>query len=414
MRKLLVLLVALGALWLAPGALADWCGTGEQTSDRADATTGQQIHGIVVVPADGADNFAVDANRLANDFASITSWWVTQDSTREPRLDSAVFPAGTCDDIGFLRLTDPASAFTDANGAFQRIATQLVAAGLANAYKKYVVYYDGPSVQTNVCGFGGGSFATGPSFAMVFLNGCPGIPTDLVAAHELLHSLGAVPPGAPHGCPNDTFHACDSNLDILYPTTNGTPLPQLFLDINHDDYYGHSGSWTDIQDSAWLHRLDVPQVPLAVNFTGAGDIRTDLPGLDCTVTCTTQWDQGSNVSLIPTAAAGQRFIHWTGGCTGNAVCALSLGQATTVNALFGPTAIAVRVSTAGRGHVACTPACSTHFTAGDALNLRAVPAKGWRFVRWSGGCKGTFARCRPATDFPLSVKATFARLPKKK
>ena len=37
--------------------------------------------------------------------------------------------------------------------------------------------------------------------------------------------------------------------------TSGQPLSSLYLDFNHDDYYGHSGSWADIQDSLWLHRV---------------------------------------------------------------------------------------------------------------------------------------------------------------
>ena len=47
--------------------------------------------------------------------------------------------------------------------------------------------------------------------------------------------------------------------------------------------------------------------------------------------------------------------------------------------------------------------------AGTPLTLRAVPTKGWRFTRWSGACRGTRKVCRPATDFALSVRATFVK-----
>jgi hypothetical protein len=43
------------------------------------------------------------------------------------------------------------------------------------------------------------------------------------------------------------------------------------------------------------------------------------------------------------------------------------------------------------------------------LTLRAVASRGWRFVRWSGGCIGTRATCIPKTDFALSVRATFRK-----
>jgi len=38
-----------------------------------------------------------------------------------------------------------------------------------------------------------------------------------------------------------------------------------------------------------------------------------------------------------------------------------------------------------------------------------VPAKGWRFARWTGSCKGTVTICRPATDFAVAARATFRR-----
>ena len=91
----------------------------------------------------------------------------------------------------------------------------------------------------------------------------------LIGAHELLHALGALPAGAPHSARGTTdTHAIEP--DVLSPFTSGQPLAQLILDVNHDDYYGHSGSWIDIQDSAWLHLLGVPRSLLNVALAGAG------------------------------------------------------------------------------------------------------------------------------------------------
>jgi len=411
-RRLAALVVAGAALWLAPGALAaGWCGTGEVATDRPDVTTGQQIHSVVVVPSDGADNFPAAANKLADDVTSMTAWWTGQDATRVPRFDQAVFPAGTCLDISFLRLPDSAASFRDASSAFNRVANDLINAGFGSTYKKYVVYYDGPSVQPNICGTGGGSdFHTGPSFAIVWLQGCPTVPTDAVATHELAHALGAVPPGAPHECPPpNQGHVCDSAMDLLFPYTSGQSLSEIVLDVNRDDYYGHSTGGVDIRDSLWLHHLDVPQVPLSVAMIGSGMVSSDLPGLDCTVACTTQWDQGSTVTLAATPGAGLRFVRWSGACTGNSDCTVTLAQAQSVTAVFGALTIPLKVTTTGRGSVRCTPVCSKAFVVGDPLALRAVPAKGWEFTGWSGGCTGKQQVCRPATGSALSVRATFRR-----
>jgi hypothetical protein len=414
-RKLTALVVVGAALWLAPGALAaGWCGTGESATDLPEAVTGQQIHAIVVTPSDGADNFPAVANNLANDVNSIATWWTGQDPTRAPRFDQAVYPGGTCLDISFVRLPDAAASLQGANAAFQRVAGDLELAGFNNRYKKYYVYYDGPSVQTSICGTGGGAtddFSSGPSFAIMWLQGCPATPDDAVGAHELLHALGALPAGAPHPCPGDTGHSCDAPyVDLLSPYTDGRPLQQQVLDVNHDDYYAHTGSWNDLQDSLWLRHLDAPQVPLAVAVDGAGRVGSFVPGVACTAACTTQWDQGSTVTLEAVPAAGKRFVRWTGACTGSGTCALTLTQAGSVTAVFGLQTIRVKVTVAGRGAVRCTPVCSRLFPAGDPLTLRAAPEKGWRFAGWSGGvCKGTRPICRPTTESAVAVRATFRR-----
>ena len=419
MRRVAALVVAGAALWLAPGALAaGWCGTGETATDRPDVTTGQQIHAVVVVPADGADTFPAVAGKLADDVNAIAAWWIGQDPTRVPRFDQALFAGGTCLDISFLRLPDPGASLRGASSAFDRIAQILERTGFGSSYKKYLVYYDGPAVQSDVCGTGGGGgddFRSGPSFAIVWLQGCPTVMSAAVGAHELVHSLGALPVGAPNACKPPTTptvdlnHPCDSTSDLLFPTSDGRPLQQLVLDVNHDDYYAHSGSWDDLQDSLWLRHLDTPQTPLSVAMSGTGSVASDLPGLDCSVACTTQWDQGTTVSLAAVPGDGRRFVRWSGACTGNASCTLALAQAQSVTAIFGPLTIPLRVTTTGGGTVRCTPVCSKAFPAGNPLTLRAVPAAGWAFAGWRGGCKGSRPVCRPTTDSALTVRAVFRR-----
>lgn len=423
-RSALPLALAVCALWLAPGALASsthaasWCGSGENTSDLADANTGYQFHVIYAVPADGQDNFATWANRISDDVASIDSWWVSQDSTRELRFDTAQFPGGTCLDISFLRLTVAGAQLAgDASSAFDAVANGINASPLADgpgvADKDDLVYYDGPAPESDVCGTGNGDFDQGGGLAVVWVQACPEVPTDTVAAHEALHALGALPAGAPHADPAHPGHPDDSPLDVLYWSNPGLPLSQLYLDWGHDDYYGHAPGWDDIKDTPFMHRVDVPQVPLAVALAGAGSVSADEPGLVCAATCTTQWDPGSQIVLTATPSPTTRFVGWRGACSGPASCMLTLAQAQSVIAVFGPKTVPVRTSVAGRGRVVCTPACSATFAAGTPLTLRAVPGVGWKFVRWSGSCSGTRSVCRPATGAAVSAHATFAKLPKR-
>ncbi|HZP74463.1 MAG TPA: hypothetical protein VFA97_13915 [Gaiellaceae bacterium] len=430
MRRLVLLAIVGAALWGAPGAFAaGWCGTGESATDLPDVVTGPQIHAIYAIPSDGTDSFAAGAPLLADDIASITTWWQGQDPTRVPRFDNASFNGTTCTDISFVRLPDPASKWADmgAGAAFALISSDLFGLGFDNPYKKYYVYFDGPSVEADVCGTGAGTFESGPSYAVVWLGGCSDVPTDAIGAHELLHALGALPAGAPNACTAkdnplgayaDPGHPCDSPTDVLYPVTTGAPLSSLVLDYDHDDYYAHSGSWIDIQDSPWLHLLDAPQFPIAVAIDGAGTVESDQPGLDCTSTCTTQWDQGAQVTLSALATRTTHFVSWHGACTGGTpTCSVTADAAQPVSAVFGPARISVTVSTTGQGHVLCAPACSSRFVAGTSLTLRAVSAKGWRFVRWSGACKGTRPTCIPTTNYAFAAHASFAKLrakPKKK
>jgi hypothetical protein len=419
MRRLLFVAALAASLWLAPGALAaGWCGSGETAADRPDIVTGAQVHAIVAAPADAPDTFVADANRLSDDVASMSAWWTGQDPTRVPRYDLATFPGGTCLDISFVRLSETASQLQgSATLAFNVVARELGAADFVHPYKDYVVYYDSPTEQ-DICGTGNGRFDQGDGFAIVWLNGCPGVPTDGVEAHELLHAFGALPVGAPNACTPatdplaefDAGHPCDSQSDVLYPQTDGRPLQQMVLDINHDDYYAHTGTWNDMQDAIFLRHLNAPQVELDVRLSGPGSVASDMPGVDCSQACGTQWDQGTTVSLFATPAAGARFVGWSGSCRGTTDCVLSLTQAASATAVFGPAFVAFHASVAGKGRVACSPACAKKIAAGNPLTLRAVAAKGWKFARWSGGCKGTRVTCRPKTTAALSVRATFTKV----
>jgi hypothetical protein len=411
MRKVAVAITIVAALWLAPGAFAAWCGSGESSTDRLpDAVTAQQIHAVVAVPADAPDTFATNASQVTDDVASMVSWWAGQDPTRIPRFDQALFGGTPCLDISFVRLPGATASYADmgANAAFQQIAQNLISAGFDDPYKKYLVYFEGPSVEQDVCGVGAGDLLSGPSFAIVLTGGCPDVPTDTTATHELLHALGAVPPGDPH-CPADPGHPCDSPTDVLYPTTDGSPLSTKVLDYNHDDYYAHSEPWSDVQDSLWLHRLDEAPVSLRISFAGAGAVSSELPGLDCTAACSTQWDPGALVTLDAESSRSDRFVRWRGACTGRGTCLVTLAQSEAVTATFGPLRIPLRVSTSGKGKVTCSPACTKSFTAGGTLRLRAVAAKGWKFAGWGGACTGVRSTCSPATDYALKVTARFKK-----
>jgi hypothetical protein len=297
-RRALVALAAAAALWATPPAPAApqparWCGADAMAADRQDAVSAFQVHVLYAVPADAPDRFAERALPIARDLAAIDGWWQRQDPTRAPRFDLATF-AG-CDsafgalDIGRVLLPGTSARYAAQDRGFGALVGDLGQA-YADPDKKYVVFFEGALSESSICGASPSEAHIGgrSSFAVVYLGsacaGALGDATDAAstAAHELLHNLGALPrpPGPPHACPDDPGHPCDDETDILFPYARpGTALDAHALDSGRDDYYGHSGSWWDVQDSPYLARLDSvdaspPRSPTGLTASSRGSAIT--------------------------------------------------------------------------------------------------------------------------------------------
>jgi hypothetical protein len=417
-RVLLGAAVAVAALLLvptAPAAIAPlrWCGNDIVQSDRVqDRMGGEQIHVIYAIPADGADRFGELASPIATDVAAIDAWWRREDPSRAPRFDLFEFPGcGTrfgMLDLTLARLPDPGSVYVSNGDRFRRIATQLAGAPFAFAArdKKYLVFYDGAVADDRICGTGSGGPVTGGpfSYAVVYLrSSCDltigdGGGNAYVAAHELLHMFGALPPGAPNACPGDDGHPCDSSVDVLSTFYDDGPLDGATLDVNRDDYYAHGGSWFDVQDSRWLLNA-ANQAQLTLRVSGPGFLTTGAVGQECVTSCISEWNAGTSLELVAEPRPGAGFATWTGVCAGKTdpFCLIQLGATTEVGAVFRPLRqLALRLT--GRGTVTapdlrCSRPCSAQRVEGSRVTLRARAARGWRFVRWSGACRGTRPIC---------------------
>jgi Divergent InlB B-repeat domain len=390
---------------------APWCGT-TTTEDRPATVTGRPIRVVYAIPSDGVDRSAEQAPRISADIDEVAAWWAAQDSSRAPRFDRAAFSCGAQADILVVRLPHDSGALSG-GARFERIVEGVSDATRRSVFEKHLIFYDGPVAEGDTCGQGGGT-AEGPGVGIVYLAACTDVPSAAVAAHELLHAFGALPDsGPPHACPDSTGHPCDSTGDVLYPKASGAALGSLVLDYGRDDYYGHAGGWLDVQDSGWL-RLG-QQVELSVAVTGRGSVESDLPGLDCSAQCVTGWDAGSVLTLDALAGEGQRFVRWTGACSGSDACEVTLGAAQSVGAFFAAERFGVVVSLSGKGTVSgvgtpCKVArCVRAATSFEPLRLRAKAASGWRFVGWSGGCVRRTAMCMLPMTKATSVLARFVR-----
>jgi hypothetical protein len=435
---------ALGAAARGSPALdpVRWCGTDSVSTDRLPDLGGPSVHVIYAFPADGEDRFAQRVHQIVNDVAAIDVWWRRQDPTRAPRFDRFPFPGCTTKlgalDVSKVRLPQPAAYYAPdtmgivtGRGRHQRLQEALNAEpfGFGSPAKKYLGFYDGPIADAGCAGGTIGAPATGGplAYAWAYLGGCvddlgSGQRYARIAAHELIHILGALPrpfphPGPPHPCPDQT-HVCDSSTDIIYGLGSATPLPTVVLDAGKDDYYGHSGPWWDVQDSPYL----VAQVPLSVTVSSraqgaSGRIVSEPAGLECYETCTLGFDQGASVTLRPEPDAGVRLVAWGGACSGRERCSVRLDAPQSVTASFDRASFQVTVRLRGRGKVRSRPAgiscparCTADFRSNAVVRLMATPAKGWRLAQWTGRCRGR-GQCLLRTDADRSVGATFTRRP---
>ena len=170
---------------------------------------------------------------------------------------------------------------------------------------KTIAYYDGPvpyadrfkcGTTTGISPTMGGTVALSVEWMQ---SDCPrdfgqGRFQAATTAHELLHNLGAQP--KTHPCPSDEYHPCDSETDVLYPVAyDDSTLSGDVLDFGHDDYYAHSGSWFDVQDSAWL--AHIPSEALAVAANGIASDAAMGAGVIC-------W-RGASVVNPPVDAPGR-------------------------------------------------------------------------------------------------------------
>jgi hypothetical protein len=242
--------------WISPDPVgpAALAAAGEVACD-GDGTSGKRVQILYV-------REAAQTDRLATLRATFQQWATQVD---QAFIDSAAETGG------YRRVRwvhDPAckptvTGVVVANGTLANFGTTFTAlknAGYNRTDRKYVAYAE----TTSWCGLGGGGpgakddrpgaenrYNSGPELATMG-TGCWSWATT---GHELLHTLGAVLPGAP----NASAHGhCWDDEDIMCYDDGGIPdppggivkvcanAPENLLDCNHDDYFSTrpvAGSW---------------------------------------------------------------------------------------------------------------------------------------------------------------------------
>ncbi|MBU0640390.1 MAG: hypothetical protein KKB50_16115 [Planctomycetes bacterium] len=129
------------------------------------------------------------------------------------------------------------------------------------------------------------------------------------------------------------------------------------------------------------------QYTLTVNIVGQGTVGLNPAG--------GVYPADTDVTATATPASGWRFMEWDGDSLGiTEVTTVKMTSAKTVTARFVPIAVRLTINVEGEGSIVPNPDKNGVYAGGEAVQLSAVPATGWRFDHWEGDLDGT---ANPAT-----------------
>ncbi|MBY6203507.1 InlB B-repeat-containing protein [Halomonas denitrificans] len=154
--------------------------------------------------------------------------------------------------------------------------------------------------------------------------------------------------------------------------------------------------------------------PLTVIVDGPGRVTSSPIGIDCPGNCSESFASGETVTLLWQADPGSAFLAWTGDCSGNGGCQLSMDQPRSVGAEFGPAGYELRVIMEGAGsgrvfdlpaaeRIDCPGLCSATFDAGTVVTLQVTVDAGSSFQSFAGDCSGP--SCSVSLDRDREVRA---------
>ena len=279
-----------------------------------DGVSGPRVQAVYAHPADRPSRFADVAPLIAGWSGDVAEVFrasaVRTGGEREVRFVTG----GACTPTVLEVAVSP-----DAVESFGRLVADLRSRGLARSDRRYLVWMD----ATGYCGIAQMYGDDAPERSNVNNGGSPGLVARVdsgcwsterrvVAAHELVHTLGGVQATAPNASP--AGHCVDERDIMCYSDAPGVvmrlvcndPLGDLRLDCNGDDYFSTSpvpGSWLaahwNTANSDFLDGVDrdAPGAPANVRVT---DVRE--------TSATVSWEGPTDAVAFRIAASGARGV----------------------------------------------------------------------------------------------------------
>lgn len=206
-------------------------------------------------------------------------------------------------------------------------------------------------------------------------------------------------------------------------TLTATPEPNDYFSGWSDLSCSGNPTCTVTMDAAKSINATFLQLPasssvLTVTTSGMGVVQSSPIGINnCSGTCNAAFTNGTQVTLTPSPVTGYYFAGWSGACSGQGTCNLTLNSNQTATASFvqipaNQQLLTLSVSGAGSvstipGGLNCSTTCSYPFPINTAVTLIATPVTGNSFIGWTGeGCTGR-SSCLITMNSAKSVAASF-------
>ena len=165
-------------------------------------------------------------------------------------------------------------------------------------------------------------------------------------------------------------------------------------------------------------RVFVPNFALTVTLagTGEGSVESELPGIECDPTCEEKYAGGTTVTLTGTPDPGSKPVVWSGACSGEGVCEVTMDEAKEVIATFDLKSMPFEVIEEGEGTVECEDEggglepCKPSYLYGHEIEVVAAPLPGNLLESLTGsgsagGCAGS--PCSFTIEEESGVSAVF-------
>jgi LmbE family N-acetylglucosaminyl deacetylase len=241
------------------------------------------------------------------------------------------------------------------------------------------------------------------------------------------HALSVTKAGAGGGTVTSSPAGIDCGSSCSASFDHGTEVTLSAAAAGGSRFAGWSGACTgagackvtiSAAKSVGAEFAPIPKFALKVSKAGngSGSLTSSPAGISCGTECEGEYQEGTEVTLSPSASPGSEFKGWSGACTGTGACKVTVSAAKSVAAEFALEKHQLSVTEAGSGSgtitsspsgISCGATCSASFDHGAEVALSPTPSTGSEFVKWTGACTGS-GPCKVTMSAAKSVAAEFA------